>query len=160
MDMRGQPERRFAVRIEHQGRFRFQSQASEDGLSHGPPFASDEPEPVGENSGPATPALLGAALGHCLSASLLEALRHARLDVLGCETEAVAVVIPNEEGNPRIDHVDVRIRPRLAESSPRMNRCADVFENHCTVTQSVRRGIDVRVEVDYQIEVPSEEVRA
>jgi organic hydroperoxide reductase OsmC/OhrA len=160
MEMRGQSERRFAVRLEHQGRFRFQSQASEDGLTHGAPFASDEPDPVGENSGPSTPALLGSALGHCLSASLLEALRHARLEVLGCETEAVAVVIPNNEGNPRIDHVDVTIRPRLTESSPRMNRCADVFENHCTVTQSVRRGIDVRVQVDYQIEAPKEEVQA
>jgi hypothetical protein len=32
-----------------------------------------------------------------------------------------------------------------------------VFENHCTVTQSVRRGVDVRVQVEYQIRVPSEQ---
>lgn len=160
MDMRGQPERRFSVNLDHKGRFRFVSQASEDGVLHGQPYASDEPDPVGENSGPATPALLGSALGHCLSASLLEALRHAHLEVRGCETEATAVVIPNEEGNPRIDHVDVTIRPRLVESSPRMQRCADVFENHCTVTQSVRRGIDVRVKVDFLIESPAEEVTA
>lgn len=159
MDMRDQPERRFKVDLTHKGRFRFVSQASEDGSLHGKPFRSDEPEPVGENSGPSTPALLGAALGHCLSASLLEALRHAHLEVLGCDTEAVAVVRPNDRGNPRIDHVDVTIRPHLAESSPRMKRCADVFENHCTVTQSVRRGIDVRVNVDYLIEKRAEQLQ-
>jgi uncharacterized OsmC-like protein len=158
MDMRGQPERRFKVDLTHDGRFRFVSQASEDGLLHGERFRSDEPDPVGENSGPATPALLGAALGHCLSASLLEALRHAHLEVTGCETEAVAVVKPNEKGNPRIDHVNVTIRPHLLEESPLMKRCTDVFENHCTVTQSVRQGIEVRVNVDYLIEKRSEQL--
>jgi len=158
MEMRGQAERRFAVRLTHQGHYRFSSQASEDGRLHGVPFASDEPDPVGEASGPSTPALLGAALGHCLTASLLEALRHAHVEVLGCEVDAVAVVIPNPEGLPRIDHVDVTIRPRLAEVSPRMKRCAEVFENYCTVTSSVRRGIDVRARVDWQIAVPNEKV--
>jgi organic hydroperoxide reductase OsmC/OhrA len=150
MDMRGQPERRFAVHLEHQGRYRFTSQASEDGVPHGAPYASDEPEPVGENSGPSTPALLGSALGHCLSAALLEALRHAHVEVEDCETDAVAVVGANESGLPRIDHVDVTIRPRIAERSPRADRCADVFQNHCTVTQSVKRGIDVRVQVEFE----------
>jgi len=160
MDMRDQPERRFAVHLEHQGRYRFMSQASEEGVPHGAPYASDEPEPVGENSGPSTPALLGSALGHCLSAALLEALRHAHVEVENCETDAVAVVRPNESGLPRIDHVDIRIRPRIAEHSPRADRCADVFQNHCTVTQSVKRGIDVRVQVEFEPSAPIEPAEA
>jgi len=151
MDMRGQAERRFVVHLHHQGRYRFLSQASEDGQRHGPSFLSDEPDPVGEASGPSTPALLGAAVGHCLSASLLEALRHAHIEVWDCEIEAVAVVVPNTAGLPRIDHIEVTIRPRVAQRSPRMARCADVFEQYCTVTSSVRQGIDVRVHVDWQV---------
>jgi uncharacterized OsmC-like protein len=156
MDMRGQPERRFTVVLKHGGRFRFTSQASEGGVLHGAAFASDEPDPVGENSGPATPALLAAALGHCLSASLLECLRLSRLEVLDCETQAVAVVQPNAEGNPRIDHVDITIRPRMSDTNPRRERCVDKFQNHCTVTQSVRKGIDVRVAVEWPVAVPAE----
>jgi organic hydroperoxide reductase OsmC/OhrA len=152
MHMRGQTERHFAVHLRHEGGYRFSSQASEEGRSHGVPFASDEPDPVGDASGPSTPALLGAAVGHCLSASLIEALRHAHLEVLDCETEAVAVVVPNPEGLPRIAHIDVTIRPHLAQASPRMDRCADVFENYCTVTSSVRQGIDVRVHVAWKID--------
>ena len=155
MDMRGQAERRFAVSINHESGFRFSSQASEDGRNHGIPFASDEPDPVGEASAPSTPALLGAAVGHCLSASLLEALRHAHLEVLSCETETVAVVKPNAGGLPRIDHIEVTIRPSLAGTSPRVKRCAEVFERYCTVTSSVKEGIAVRVQVDERIAGPS-----
>jgi organic hydroperoxide reductase OsmC/OhrA len=151
MEMKGQEERRFVVHLRHDGGYRYISQASEDGRLHGEPYVSDEPDPVGEASGPATPALLGSAIAHCLSASLLEALRHAHLEVLNFETEVVAVVKPNEEGLPRIDHVDVKIRPHLARASPRMHRCADVFENYCTVTSSVKRGIDVHVAVEWRI---------
>ncbi|HET6214258.1 MAG TPA: OsmC family protein [Micromonosporaceae bacterium] len=132
------------------------SQASEDGRKHGDAFASDEPDPVGEASAPATPALLGAAVGHCLSASLLETLRHAHLPVHDLQTEVTAVVVPNSAGLPRIDHVDVVLRPVLGERSGRTRRCADVFERHCTVTSSVRDGIDIRVRVDWQYDTAAE----
>jgi organic hydroperoxide reductase OsmC/OhrA len=152
MDMRGQSERCFAVTLTHDSKYRFISQAHEDGRLHGERYASDEPDPVGDASGPATPALLGSALGHCLSAALLECLKHARVEVLDCETETVSVVKPNEQGRPRIDHVAVTIRPRLAQGSPRTNRCVETFQNHCTVTSSVRQGIDVRVNVEFRVE--------
>jgi uncharacterized OsmC-like protein len=152
MHMRNQKERRFAVNLTHRRNYQFVSQASEDGRVHGERYISDEPDPVGDNAGPSTPAMLATALGHCLSAALLEALRRSQLNVLGCETEAIAVVQPNAEGHPRIDHVDVKLRPRLDERQTQMYRCAEIFEDHCTVTSSVRRGIDVRVQVEWEIE--------
>jgi organic hydroperoxide reductase OsmC/OhrA len=149
MDMRSQEQRRFRVDLRHDGGYRFVSQASEDGRAHGAAYPSDEPDPVGQASAPATPALLGSALAHCLSASLLETLRHAHLAVHEFTSEATAVVRPNAQGLPRIDHVDVVLRPVLAGPAPRTRRCEDVFEQHCTVTSSVRDGIDVRVRVDW-----------
>jgi organic hydroperoxide reductase OsmC/OhrA len=149
--MRNQAERAFHVELRHQDGYRFENQASEDLRPHGAPFDSDEPDPVGAASAPATPALLGAAVGHCLSASLLESLRHAHVPVAECTTEVTAVVRPNADGLPRIDHVDVVIRPVLPEASKRTGRCEDVFERHCTVTSSVRAGIDVRVRVDWTV---------
>lgn len=135
--------------LEHLTGYRFACQASEDGAPHGVPFYSDEPDPVGAASAPATPALLGAAVGHCLSASLLEALRHAHLEVDSMTAEVVSVVTANHEGLPRIDHVDVVIRPVLARFAPRAHRCEEIFERHCTVTSSVRQGVDIRVRVDW-----------
>jgi uncharacterized OsmC-like protein len=149
MDMRNQEQRKFQVGLDHVDGFRFASQASEDGMPHGGVFYSDEPDPVGDASAPATPALLGAAIGHCLSASLLESLRHAHLDVTSFSTEVTSVVRANPEGLPRIDHVDVVIRPVLANFGPRARRCEEVFEKNCTVSSSVRQGIDIRVSVDW-----------
>jgi len=150
MDMRNQDRRHFRVDLHRTSGYRFVSQASEDGRPHGAAYASDEPDPIGEASAPATPALLGSAIGHCLSASLVETLRHARLPIEDFRTEVTAVVAPNGDGLPRIDHVDVVLRPTLSERSGRTRRCAEVFEQHCTVTSSVRDGIDVRVRVDWQ----------
>jgi organic hydroperoxide reductase OsmC/OhrA len=150
MDMRSQDRRHFRVDLDRVTGYRFLSQASEDGRPHGDPYPSDEPDPIGEASAPATPALLGSAIGHCLSASLAETLRHAHLPVEDFQTEVTAVVAPNDEGLPRIDHVDVVLRPTLGERSGRTRRCAEVFEQHCTVTSSVREGIDIRVRVEWQ----------
>ncbi len=149
MDMRGQPERRFSVRLRRDDGYRFRSQAREDGRLHGEPFVSDEPDPVGDASGPSTPALLAAALGHCLSAALIEVLGRSRIQVGDCETDAVAIVRPNEEGLPRIGRVEVTIKPAISDHSPRIQRCAEIFENYCTVTSSVKEGIDVRVGIDW-----------
>ncbi|MDT4989806.1 MAG: hypothetical protein QOI74_3900 [Micromonosporaceae bacterium] len=160
MDMRGQQQRNFEVALRHESGYRFISQASEDGRKHGDEFASDEPDPVGEASAPATPALLGAALGHCLSASLRETLRHAHLPLVDLRTDVNAVVALGAEGLPRIDHVDVVLRPVLHESSGRTRRCEEVFERHCTVTSSVRQGIDIRVRVDWAYTDPGQPARA
>jgi organic hydroperoxide reductase OsmC/OhrA len=159
MDMRGQARREFRVDLKHTEGYRFLSQASEDGQSHGEQFTSDEPDPVGSASAPPTPALLGAAVGHCLSASLLETLRHSHLPVLDLHTAVTTVVVPNAKGLPRIDHVDVVLTPVLETPSGRTRRCEEVFERHCTVTSSVREGVEVRVRVAWQY-APDEEPSA
>lgn len=88
----GCPRGGAAVRFDKYGRWRWRSW---------PCRRSSNPDPVGDAAGPSTPALLASALGHCLSASLLDALKHARVEVFGYETEALAVVKPNTEGKPR-----------------------------------------------------------
>ena len=102
MHMRNQAERHFGVHIDFVEGFKFTSQAYEGSVLHGAPVLTDEPDPVGSNAGPSTPAMLAMAVGHCLSASLIETLRHAGIHAISLRTEAVSVVMPNEDGNPRI----------------------------------------------------------
>jgi organic hydroperoxide reductase OsmC/OhrA len=150
MHMRGQDERHFRVTLRHVANYRFESQAHEDGRLHGRQYSSDEPDPIGEASGPATPALLGSAVGHCLSAALLECLRHAQVEVDAMETEVDAVVHLGEIGLPRIARLEVVLRPSVTATGRRTERCAETFERHCTVSSSVKQGIDVRVRVEWQ----------
>jgi uncharacterized OsmC-like protein len=151
MHMRNQRERHFGARIDFVEGFKFSSQAFEGDALHGAPVISDEPDPIGTNAGPSTPSMLAMAVGHCLSASLVETLRHAGIHVKTLRTEAIAVVAPNAEGNPRIQRIQVTISPVLDKASGNIVRCIAVFENYCTVCQSIRPAIPVHVEVPYVV---------
>ena len=54
----------------------------------------------------------------------------------------------NEKGRLRLGPLKVRIEPDVHVESPgRVDRCLEVFEDFCIVTQSVRDGLEVEVEV-------------
>jgi uncharacterized OsmC-like protein len=106
----------------------------------------DEPSPLGEGRGPNAAALLGAAVGDCLGASLLFCLRKVRLDVDDLSVRVVTHVERNEKGRFRISGIDVTLDPTLHEQdSAREGRCRNLFEDFCVVTESVRHGIPVNV---------------
>lgn len=114
-----------------------------------PELLVDEIKPIGESTGPNPTRLLSAAVGHCLSSSLLFCLRKARVKVKDLETQVKANVVRNEEGYLRVKSLDVQIRLDVNEDDKsRVNRCLGIFENYCIVTQSVRQGLDVKVTVN------------
>jgi uncharacterized OsmC-like protein len=114
-----------------------------------PELIVDEITPIGENVGPNPTRLLSAAVGHCLSSSLLFCLRKARVGVKDLETEVKANLERNEEGYLRVTGLDAKIRLDVSkDDKSRVNRCLGIFENYCTVTQSVRKGLDVKVTIN------------
>jgi len=116
------------------------------------PLVMDEPAPLGEGAGPNPSAVLGAAIADCLSASLLFCLRRAHIEVTDMATDVEVVPTRNEAGRLRIGSVVVRVRPVLsAQGAARAERCTEIFEEYCVVTESVRNGIDVEVTVEPSI---------
>lgn len=115
----------------------------------GPPLVVDELPPLGEGNGPNPARLLAAAVGSCLSASLLYCLRKSRVEVSQLRTTVEGTLVRNERGRLRIGGIRVRLAPEVtAEQRERMRRCLDLFQDFCIVTESVRGGIAVDVEVD------------
>ena len=116
-----------------------------------PDFAEwtlDEPAPLGEDKGPNATRILAAAVGNCLSASLMFCLQRSKLMVDSVRTEVMPLTARNEEGRWRIHHLDVKLHIKMSEDDPkRFQRCQEIFENYCIVTASVRQGIPVNVEV-------------
>jgi uncharacterized OsmC-like protein len=112
-----------------------------------PNLIVDEMKPIGEGLGPNPTRLLSAAVGHCLSSSLLYCLGKAKVKVKKLDTIVQANVERNEEGYLRVAGLDVQIHLEVndEEDSLRVPRCLSIFENYCTVTQSVRKGIEVKV---------------
>lgn len=113
-----------------------------------PPLLLDEPPPRGRGAGPDAAQVLAAAVGNCLSASLLFCLRKADLRVSGMHTRVRYRRLRNEQGRLRIPDMEVLIEPEVsAEDVSRVDRCLKLFEGFCVVTQSVRSGVRVGVRV-------------
>ena len=113
-----------------------------------PGIIVDEMKPTGEGAGPNPTRLLSAAVGHCLSSSLIFCLSKAKIQVKDMETTVNTTITRNEEGRLRVPNIDVKIRLDVSEQDkPRVGRCLEIFENYCTVTSSVRKGIQVKVNV-------------
>ena len=109
----------------------------------------DEPSPLGEDEGPNAARVLGAAVGNCLSASLLFCLKKARVDVEGMQTEVKGRIVRNEKGRFRIAGISARLVTAIPpDQQDRVDRCLKVFEDFCIVSASVRKGVDIDVEVD------------
>ena len=138
-------ERRFVVSLTRVHDYEFAAGFDQDDV---PELLIDEPPPLGAGHGPNASRVLGAAVGHCLASSLLFCLAKARVPVADLGVQVEGTVARNEAGRLRITGLSVTLSPTLAPTDrERIKRCADLFEDFCTVTGSVRQGIPVRVEV-------------
>jgi len=138
-------ENTFEVTVSRQDRYRFRV---DFGDGSGAVLEMDEPEPLGEGAGPNAARVLAAAVGNCLSASLLFCLDRARIDVADVRTTVTGSIVRNEQGRLRLGPLRVRIDPDIQAASPaRLERCLGIFEDFCTVTASARAGLDVEVDV-------------
>ena len=113
-----------------------------------PDFLVDETKPEGEGFGPNPPRLLATAVGHCMSSSLIYCLKKARITIKKLETTVTTNLFRNENGKLRIRSIDIQINLKVnEEDKTRVPRCLQIFEDYCTVTQSIRKGIEVNVKI-------------
>lgn len=113
-----------------------------------PGVMADEPAPLGAGQGPSPVQLLAAAVGSCLSDSLLFALRKFKQapEPIACEVQAE--VGRNAEGRLRVLGIKAVLTLGVpAASLAHLDRVLGQFESYCTVTQSVGQGIAVSIEV-------------
>jgi uncharacterized OsmC-like protein len=137
-------EPKFTFTMEQLQDFEFKVKFDWDGVAD---LLLDEPAPLGRNAGPNASRLVGAAVGNCLTASLLFCLRKSRVETKGMKTTVTGTMARNEKGRLRIGGFDVQIRVEGLEDRSRAQRCLGLFEDFCVVTASVKQGIPVNVEV-------------
>ena len=133
-----------SVSLQQIENYRFDNRFAEGGHQ----LQTDEPAPLGSDSGPSPTQLLTAAVANCLSASLLFASRKFHIDFEPLSCEASALVDRNERNRLRVLRIDVSLRagkPVAAAAS--LERLLGSFEDFCTVSQSVGQGIPIHVTV-------------
>jgi len=113
-----------------------------------PDLLMDEPEPMGQGKGPSPDQLLGAAVANCLSASLIFALRKFKHEPFDFRTQAEVIQGRNQEGRLRIVQINVFIKlSEPASNFIHLDKALAQFENFCTVTESIRQCVPVKVTV-------------
>ncbi|MEO8013374.1 OsmC family protein [Polaromonas sp.] len=113
-----------------------------------PVLTGDEPAPLGTGQGPSPVQLLCAAVGNCLSDSLLFALRKFKQapEPLRCTVEAE--VGRNTDNRLRVLRMTATLRLGVpAAQLEHLDRVLAQFEAYCTVTQSISQSIPVTLQV-------------
>ena len=138
------PDQTVRVSLTQQHDYQFQV-SFESGV---PPLLGDEPPPMGQGTGPSPVEFLAAAVGNCLSDSLLFALRKFKQAPEPIRCDVAAEVGRNAEGRVRVLAMHAKLQLGVAAASlEHLDRVLSQFESFCTVTQSVGQGIPITVEV-------------
>ena len=111
-------------------------------------IVTDEGAPVGGGAGPSPTMLLGTAVGNCLAASLLFAMRKYKNEPGPLRVAVTVDLVRNAQKRLRIGGIGVDLHLAVAGSQVQtLDRILAQFEDFCVVTQSVRAAIPVRVRV-------------
>jgi len=137
-------EKTINVYLQQQSDYRFEIHF-EDNM---PVLTSDEPVPLGTGTGPSPVQLLCAAVGNCLSDSLLFAFRKFKQTPEPIQCEVQAQVGRNEQGRIRVLKIAAKLKLGVAGAQlEQAERVLSQFEEFCTVTQSVGQGIPIHTRV-------------
>jgi len=107
--------------------------------------------------GPNPSRMLALGVLGCLSASFIFCLKKRNFKVDDFKSEAEIIINRNEKGFWRVKKIDVNIEPKIGdpEALKRAKQClkstkdgVSFFEQYCIVTQSVRDGVEVNVNID------------
>ena len=145
-DTTGMADTGFDVTLEQLDRYQF-TVTFDATYEH--PLITDESPPLGTNKGPTPARMLATAIGNCLAASLVFCLgRKGETLTQGVTARVHLELGRNEKNRLRVKQVDVTLRAPVGQDSPALLSCLDTFEDFCTVTQSVRSGFPVNVNVE------------
>jgi uncharacterized OsmC-like protein len=107
----------------------------------------DEPAPLGRDSAPNPARILAAAIGNCLSASLVFCLKRRGVATEGLRSELKVELTRNADKRLRVGRVGATIHVPQEVPQAALDACLSTFEDFCVVTQSVREGLEVDVNV-------------
>jgi uncharacterized OsmC-like protein len=137
-------EKTITVFLQQQSNYRFEINFD----NKIPVLISDEPSPLGTGIGPSPVQLLCAAVGNCLSDSLLFAFRKFKQAPEPIHCEVQAFVARNAQGRVRVLKIDAKLKLGVTgKQLEQVERVLSQFEEFCTVTQSVGQGIPIHTRV-------------
>lgn len=101
--------------------------------------------------GPNPSRLLALAVLGCLAASFTFCMQKKNFTLNDLEGKAEVIIKRNQKGFWRVKKINITINPKIEDPKmrKRADQCRKMFEQYCIVTQAVREGIEVNVNLDY-----------
>jgi len=99
--------------------------------------------------GPNPARLLAAAVLGCMSASFIFCLQKKQFTLDDLKAEAEIIIVRNEKKLSRVKEINIKLVPITSDPAilKRINQCSKFFEQYCTITESVRAGIQVNLDI-------------
>ena len=101
--------------------------------------------------GPNPSKLLALSVLGCLAASFAFCLQKKNFSLSDIEGKAVITSKRNEKGFWRLKKIDIKLNPKIdnPKMRKRADQCLKFFEQFCIISESVREGIEINVNLDY-----------
>ncbi len=102
--------------------------------------------------GPNPSSLLALSVLSCLAASFTFCLKKKKLTLTELDGKAEVVIKRNEMGFWRVKKIDINMTPKIEDPKmrKRANQCKKFFEKYCIIAESLRDGIEVNLNLDYE----------
>jgi len=143
-------EKEYLVKVTRLGGYKFEI---DFGLSNADKIIVDEDPPLGNNEGGDPSRLLAASMAHCTMSSLLFCMQKSRAEVDEMNGTARIKFGRDERKRLRIVGMELMIVVKVSQSDrAKLQRCIPLFQDFCTVTKSVERGIPVTTEIKFMDE--------
>ena len=114
-------------------------------------YIDEQHDKNAEKIGPSPTKLLALSVLGCLTASFSFCLKKKGLSISDLNGQAIVSIARNDKNLWRVKKIDVKISPKIdtPELRKRANQCTKFFEQYCIISESVRNGIEVNLELDY-----------
>jgi uncharacterized OsmC-like protein len=137
---------RFTLTLEHLEDYEFKVKFDKKALDD---MIVDEPPPLGMLAGPNPSRLLAVSAANCLSASLLYCINRDEPLPGSVTAEVTATIVRNEKKRLRIGGMSIKLKmSEDLSNAVKAKRCLALFEDFCVVSDSIRQGIPIAVEVE------------
>jgi len=104
-----------------------------------------------EKIGPSPIKLLGLSVLGCLAASFSFCLQKKDFSLSELEGKAEVTIARNEKTFWRVKKIDIELNPKIdtPEIRKRVDQCRDFFEQYCIISESLRTGFEVNVNLNF-----------
>ena len=101
--------------------------------------------------GPSPVKLLAISVLGCLVASYSFCLQKRNFSISDLGGSAEVILARNDNNFWRVKKIDIKIKPKIEnpEMRKRADQCKKLFEQYCIISESLRNGIVVDVDLEY-----------